>query len=158
MGVTEWKRKRETVVIDPEMVTLSSTDTTIGFLSQSRTALDRVKGRINSKPYITALPSLYSLRQRVRASKRHHRFLRRARRTSFVFPNGESYRIVRDSRHLLLLRRLGWAYTTSANPAGKPYDEEFARDKADLVVEPLEIRHPPSRILHLSKRHIRRLR
>ena len=145
-------------MIDPESVILSSTDTTIGFLSPSRNALDRVKGRANTKPYITALPSLHSLRQRLRTPKSHHWLLRRARRTSFVFPNGESYRIVRDSRHLLLLRRLGWAYTTSANPAGKPYEEEFARDAADLVVEPLEIQHPPSRILRLGKRRIRRLR
>ena len=145
-------------MIGPETVFLCATDTTIGFLSQSRTSLDRIKNRPDGKPYITVLPSLHALQVRLRTPKRYHRRIRRSKRVSFIFPQGESYRIVWEPRHLLLLDRLGWAHSTSANPAGKPYDETFALDAADVVVEPLKSGRSPSRILQLGKRRIRRLR
>ncbi len=36
-----------------------------------------------------------------------------------------SYRVIQDKHHLLLLDRLKWAYTTSANLSGETYDEDF---------------------------------
>ena len=145
-------------MIPKETVILSSTDTTVGFLSQSAERLNRIKKRPIDKPYIIALPSLRMLQERVRIPKAHKKRLRNSQRQSFIFPDGRSYRIVRDPRHLLLLGRLGWAYTTSANPAGKAYDPVFATLTADIIVEPLYFRHPPSRIYRLGKKKIRRIR
>ncbi|WP_457607832.1 Sua5 YciO YrdC YwlC family protein [Nitratifractor sp.] len=145
-------------MIAPETLFLTATDTTIGFLCQNAERLDRAKGRPSGKPYITALPSLRALRSRTRIPKAHRRRVRRAKRQSFIFPDGRSYRVVRESRHLLLLRRLGWAYSSSANPAGAPYAPHFAYEAADIVVEPLGTPGAPSEILRLGKKRIRKIR
>jgi tRNA A37 threonylcarbamoyladenosine synthetase subunit TsaC/SUA5/YrdC len=137
---------------------LTSSDTTIGFLSQDANRLDRVKRRPPGQPYLIALPSLRSLQTRVRVPTSHRRRIRRSSRTTFIYPNGQSYRVVRDRRHLLLLRRLGWAFSTSANLSGHPYDEAWAREQADVIVEPLGRPAAPSRILKLGKGRVRKIR
>jgi tRNA A37 threonylcarbamoyladenosine synthetase subunit TsaC/SUA5/YrdC len=144
-------------VIDPR-VYLTATDTTVGFVSQDAGRLDAIKGRPPHKHYITALPSLRALMQRTRVPTRHANRIRRAKRTTFILPDGRSWRIIpRGTRHHDLIARLGWAYTTSANPSGRPYDEAWARTRADIVIEPLDaIAKHPSRIIRLG--HTRRMR
>ena len=137
---------------------LSDTDTTVGFISQDTRRIDRAKKRSAAKHYITALPSLKSLTVRTRIPRTHRRRLRRSRRESYILPSGRSYRIVRDARHLLLLQRLGWAYTSSANLSETPYDEAYARRVADVVVEPLGPPRTPSRIYRLGRQKMKRLR
>jgi tRNA A37 threonylcarbamoyladenosine synthetase subunit TsaC/SUA5/YrdC len=127
---------------------LSSTDTAIGFLSKSKTRLNLTKQR-SGKEYIMALASLKELKAKV--PKPHRKRVRRAKRVSFILPGGFSFRIVRDKEHLLLLERLKWLYTTSANLTGKGYDEEFATSKADIIIYPLKQKSPPSKIFKLSK-------
>lgn len=73
-------------------------------------------------------------------------------------PNGHSYRVVRSRHHLLLLDRLGYAYTTSANRSGSSYDEAFAKDAADVVVSPLNTAGSPSAIYKLGKSCHKRIR
>ena len=141
-----------------EAVFLAATDTTIGFLSQSTTKLDSIKKRPSHKKYIRAVDSLATLRTLTRVPKAHKRRVRRAKRTTFILPTGESFRVVDDATHLLLLRRLRWAYTTSANESGKDYDEAFAKDAADIIVAPLQAKHAPSTIYRLGKERIRKVR
>ena len=137
---------------------LSDTDTTVGFISQDARRIDRAKKRPAAKHYITALSSLKSLTIRTRIPRAHRRRLRRSRRESYILPSGRSYRIIRDARHLLLLKRLEWAYTSSANLSEAPYDEAYARRVADVVVEPLEPPRTPSRIYRLGRQKMKRLR
>jgi len=137
---------------------LTDTDTTVGFLSKDPQRLDRAKKRPASKHYITALPSLKELTARTRIPRKFRSRIRRSRRESYIFPSGRSYRIVRDARHLLLLRRLKWAYTSSANLSETPFDEAYAREAADVTVEPLGPPRAPSRIYRLGRRKMRRLR
>ncbi len=140
-------------------VYLTATDTTVGFVSQNAGRLDAIKGRPSHKHYITALPSLRALKQRTRTPARHRNRLRRARRTTFILPDGRSWRIIHDPRHHRLIQKLGWAYTTSANRSGGAYDEAWVREVADVVIEPLNVTDSmPSTILKLSKTHLRQLR
>jgi len=137
---------------------LSDTDTTVGFLSQDAAKLDRAKRRPADKPYITVYPSFAAFSGAGRVPRSRRRLVRRSRRRSFILPNGRSFRIVFDPRHLLLLRRMGWAYSSSANLSGRPYDEAYARSVADIVVEPLGSPKAPSTILALGKRRVRKIR
>ena len=140
-------------------VYLTTTDTTVGFVSQSAERLDAIKGRPTDKHYITALPSLRALKRHTRIPASHRNRLRRARRTTFVLPDGRSWRIIHDPKHRQLIRQLGWAYTTSANRSGETYDEAWAREMADVVIEPFDIAGlSPSTILELGKTHIQKLR
>jgi len=135
---------------------LSSTDTTIGFLSRSKDRLNLAKKR-EGKEYITALDSFKELKYKV--PKAHRKLVRRAKRVTFILPNGYSFRVIKDKEHLLLLERFRWLYTTSANESGKDYDFDFATSKANIIISPLRQKAPPSKILKLSKKgKVKRIR
>ncbi len=143
-----------------DLVFLTQTDTTIGFVSQSARRLTQIKQRPPHKHYIKALPSLRALKSFVRVPEKHKNCVRRAKRSTFVFPNGHSYRIVREKQHLSLIQKLGWAYTTSANLSGECFDLKFATDAADVIVK--YPTHPEqrsaSRIFKLNTNRMKRIR
>lgn len=141
-----------------EKVFLTATDTTIGFVSQNAEKLTKIKKRSLYKHYIKAVNSLQTLKEFTRVPTIHKKRLRRAKHTTFVMPNGCSYRVIRDRHHLLLLDRLKWAYTTSANLSGMHYDETFAKTAADITIAPLKRCKAPSRIYKLGKKRIKRIR
>ncbi len=114
---------------------LTPTDTTVGFVSQSADRLTEIKQRPPHKHFIKALPSLQTLKSFIRVPQKHKNRLRRAKRSTFIFPNGYSYRIIREKQHLSLIQKLGWAYTTSANLSGESFDETFASDAVDIIVK-----------------------
>jgi len=138
-----------------DVVFLTSTDTAIGFISKDSKALDKAKQRVSNKKYITALPSLKALKKRV--PKKHKKLVRRAKKTTFILNKNFSFRVVKEENHNLLLRRLGYAYTTSANKSTKEFDYNYTYQKADIIVYPLK-NSTPSKIYKLGKRKIKRIR
>ncbi len=64
----------------------------------------------------------------------HKNRVRRAKKTTFIMPNGLSFRVVKDTEHNLLLNRLHWLYSSSANLSGKEYNQEFAKERAEVIV------------------------
>ncbi len=141
-----------------DKVFLTQTDTTIGFVSQNADKLTQIKQRPPHKHYIRALPSLKALKSFTRVPDMHKNRLRRAKKTTFIMPNGHSYRVVQDKHHLLLLNRLGWAYTTSANLSSEAYDESFAKESADVIITPLKQKSSASDIYKLGKITLKRIR
>lgn len=141
-----------------DKVFLTQTDTTIGFVSQNAKKLTHIKQRPPHKHYIKALPSLSMLKSFARVPANHKNRVRRAKKTTFIMPNGFSYRVVNDTHHLLLLNRLGWAYTTSANLSSEAYDEDFAIKNADIVITPLKQTCSASIIYKLGKFTFKRMR
>ena len=144
--------------MDKDIVILSQTDTTVGFLSQNAYRIDKIKARVDGKSYITALPSFSSLKSRTAIPKKFRKYVRRANKTTFVFPNGKSFRVIKDKQHLLLIKRYGWLYTTSANISGKDIDLEFAKNKADIIIYPLTSHGKSSTIIKLGRDRKRRIR
>ena len=140
------------------LVFLTQTDTTIGFVSQNSEKLTQIKQRPPHKHYIKAVNSLETLKTFTRVHSSHKNRVRRANKSTFILRNGHSYRIVKDTQHLLLLNRLKWAYTTSANLSNLPYDEDFAKDAADIVITPLNLNRQASNIYKLGKYSIKRIR
>jgi len=117
-----------------QRVYLTQTDTTIGFVSQDDNRLTKIKKRPPSKYYIRAIPSLKSMKSYTRVPQRYKNHIRRSKLSTFILPNGNSYRIIRDREHIKLIDKLGWAYTTSANLSGREYDSDFAKNEADIIV------------------------
>jgi len=113
---------------------LTQTDTTIGFVSQDASKIDKAKKRLPNKHYIRVVNSLETLKSFTRVPQKHKNRLRRAKKTTFIMPNGLSFRVVKDTEHNLLLNRLHWVYSSSANLSGAEYDEKYARDKAEVIV------------------------
>ena len=140
------------------LIFLTQTDTTIGFVSQNVQKLTEIKQRPPHKHYIKAVNSLQTLQTFARIPNKHKNRVRRAKKTTFVLPNTHSYRVVQDKHHLLLLNRLTWAYTTSANLSNKTYDEIFAKEVADVIIEPLTQSQEASHIFKLGKQTLKRIR
>ena len=141
-----------------DKVFLTQTDTTIGFVSQNAEKLTHIKQRPPHKHYIKAVNTLQTLQTFTRVPAQHKNRVRRAKKTTFIMPNTYSYRVIQDKHHLLLLNRLQWAYSTSANLSNKPYDENFANDVADIIIEPLIEKRVASNIYKLGKHNIQRIR
>jgi len=139
-------------------VFLTQTDTTIGFVSQNSEKLTAIKQRPHHKHYIKALPSLKTLKSFTRVPNIHKNRVRRSKKTTFIMPEGHSYRVVQDKHHLLLLNRLNWAFTTSANLSSEAYDESFAKESADIIVTPLKQKSSASDIYKLGKFTLKRIR
>ncbi len=141
-----------------DKVFLTQTDTTIGFVSQNADKLTKIKQRPPHKHYITAVNSLHTLQRFARVPQDQKNRVRRAKKTTFIMPNGHSYRVIHDRHHLLLLDRLKWAYTTSANLSNEEYNESFAREMADVIIEPIKETNQSSKIFKLGKHTIKRIR
>lgn len=141
-----------------DTVFFTQTDTTLGFISQNQHQLNCIKKRPPNKHYIKAVNSLKTLQNFVRVPSKHKNHLRRATKSTFVFPNGDSYRLIKDKHHLLLLNRLTWAYTTSANLSGYDVDEAFAKEHADITIEPLNQNKQASKIFKLNNAIKKRIR
>ncbi len=138
---------------------LTQTDTTIGFVSQDSTKIDQAKRRVPNKHYIRVVNSLESLKTLSRVPNKHKNRVRRARKTTFIMPNGFSFRVVKGSEHNLLLDRLKWAYSSSANLSGADYCERYAKENAEVIISsPKEQNADPSSIFKLSQTNIKRVR
>ena len=141
-----------------DLVFLTTTDTTIGFVSQNSTKLDAIKNRPPHKKYIKAINSLKTLKQHTRVPNKFKNQIRRQNKVTFILPNGNSYRVIKKKKHLQLLDRLKWAYTTSANLSGREYDEEFAIKSADVIIYPLNQSNKSSTIYKINNIQIKRIR
>ncbi len=139
-----------------DKIFLTNTDTAIGFVSKNKKALDRAKKRPSGKKYIKALPNCKSIEKRVH--KKFRKAVRRAAKITFIISSDYSFRVIKNCRHSLLINRLGWAYTTSANVSNKSYSYNFAYSKADIVVYPLKEQNRASKIYKLGKRKVKRIR
>ena len=159
--MVSWSQKHYKIIwhkMPNDLVFLTQTDTTIGFVSQNAEKLTQIKQRPPHKHYIKAVNSLQTLKSFTRVPSSHKNRVRRANKTTFILPNGHSYRVIRDKHHLLLLDRLKWAYTTSANPSNLSYDENFAKEVADVIISPLKEKQQASNIYKLGKYAIKRIR
>lgn len=138
---------------------LTQTDTTIGFVSQESKKIDRAKKRKPNKHYIQVVNSLETLQTFTRVPNKFKNRVRRAKRTTFIMPNGMSFRVVKNTEHNLLLDRLKWFYSSSANLSGADYEEQYAKDNAEVIVSfPKKKNGQASKIYKLSQTNIRSIR
>ena len=103
--------------------------------------------------------SLATLKIFTRVPQKHKNRLRRAKRTTFIMPSGNSFRVVKESEHNLLLDRVSWVYSSSANLSGEAYDEGYAKENAEVVISsPHQQSGEASKIYKLSQTNIRSIR
>lgn len=143
-----------------ESLFLAQTDTTVGFLSQNRRRLQRVKSRPNSKPFIKVYNSLQAYKEdKGRIPNTQKSRLRRSKKTTFIVKN-IAFRIAPTQQHSSLLRALPWFYSTSANESGKSYQRAFCVEKADIIIEDRDSLYEgnASKLLKINSKSIKRLR
>ncbi|WP_233704379.1 L-threonylcarbamoyladenylate synthase [Helicobacter cynogastricus] len=141
-------------------IILMQSDTTAGFFSSNAHTLNRAKHSPQNKPLLQVLTSLRALP--VRVPSIHRSFVRRARKTSFIYPTNppQSYRVIQHSQAQYPLEILGQLYSTSANLSGKDFDLQWAHQTATIIIEDKRklYQAPSSTIFKLSRTRKKRWR
>ncbi len=140
------------------LVYLCQTDTTAGFLSQNLEALNVLKNRDRLQKCLITVSDLATLKEFVRVPKLFKNQVRKASKTTFIYPNGKALRLIKDERHLKFLRTIKWAYSTSANRHNQNFDLEFAKQSVDVIVDENFFQSAPSRIVKISKKRAKKIR
>ncbi|RXJ54120.1 Sua5 YciO YrdC YwlC family protein [Candidatus Marinarcus aquaticus] len=122
--------------MDSKQVYLAQTDTTVGFLSQDDEKLSRIKQRPTTQKILQVVNSFATLNFQVRIPKKYRKMVRNAKKTTFIYPNGESYRVVPyTSAHHDFVKKFNVIYSTSANRTSHAFEKSYALKHANIIVE-----------------------
>ena len=154
---------------------LAQSDTTAGFLCANAKKLNAIKKREPNQKILLALSDFRELKSRFRIPPFAKKMVRNAKKTSFILPNGNSFRVIVESKtldfkldsntdsskaHREFLSHFGGLYSTSANESGKEFNLAWALQNADIIV--LDSRGifeaTPSKIYKLGKNKAKILR
>lgn len=116
-------------------VILTQTDTTVGFVSQNKDKLYKIKSRQNTKPFLkvySSFKNLFEVGNRIPQKQKN--YVRRSKKTTFIVKN-RAFRVAKNSLNSNILRNSTWHFSTSANEANKRFDREFCENKADIIIE-----------------------
>ncbi len=122
--------------MDNTKVYLVQTDTTVGFSSTDDEKLSSIKQRPITQKILQTVDSLKTLNQQTRIPKKYKKMVRKANKTTFIYPNGNSYRTVsKNSNYYNFTKKMPPLFSTSANLTGKSFDDTFAKKSADVIAE-----------------------
>ncbi|WP_458700772.1 Sua5/YciO/YrdC/YwlC family protein [Sulfurospirillum sp. 1307] len=143
-----------------QLVYLVQTDTTAGFLSQNPLKLSSSKQRDPNQKFLICVDSFKTLKNFTRVPKNLKKSIRRAKKTTYIYPNKKAIRVVKDEEHLKFLKKFHWMYSSSANKTRQNFDFRYANEKADIIVEDERgfFESSPSKIIKISKSKQQRIR
>lgn len=113
---------------------LAQCDTTAGLLSKNPQILNLCKSRPESQLLLIESPHLLGLKKLLRVPNKYKNTIRKAKNSTFVYPNGRAVRVVKDELHLRFLLDSKMLYSTSANPTGKKFNKQWAYEVCDVIV------------------------
>lgn len=140
------------------MIFLAQTDTTAGLLSKNLTKLNIVKNRPENQKCLITTAKFSELKKFTRVPNKFKNFIRKSKKTTIIYPNLQSIRVVKGCKHEKFLLENGWFYSTSANLHGQNFDEIWARKVADFVVDEKFWQSTPSKIYKISRLKIKKIR
>jgi tRNA A37 threonylcarbamoyladenosine synthetase subunit TsaC/SUA5/YrdC len=118
-----------------DLVYLVQTDTTVGFLSSESLKLSSLKKRNPNQKILQVTDSFDSLKKYIRVPNKFKNKVRRSTQTTFIYPNGSSFRVVtQSSSHNLFVKKFTKLFSTSANETGKCFDKNYACNNVDVIV------------------------
>lgn len=117
------------------MIYLAQTDTTAGFLSKDYKEINLAKKREINKPCIITSTYLTSLKNLARVPNRFKNQVRKAKKTTFIYKNQISFRLVNDNKHSLFLKNFKYLYSSSANLHGYEFNINYAKNIANIIVD-----------------------
>jgi tRNA A37 threonylcarbamoyladenosine synthetase subunit TsaC/SUA5/YrdC len=113
---------------------LAQTDTTVGLLSADQRALSHAKRRDPNKKILQAVDSLNTLGKLQRVPNKFKSKVRNSKKTTFIYPNGNAFRVVSNGEHHQFLKKFGVLYSTSANITNEDFDFTVASEMCDVIV------------------------
>ena len=147
--------------MNSSLIYLTQTDTTVGFLSSNDKKLSEVKKRDPKQKILQVVSNYTSLNKLVRVPNKHKKFIRRAKRTTIIYPNKLAFRVVSNSSsHQNFLQKFNVMYSTSANKTKNIFNEQYAINNSEIVVyskEKFEEKQASS-IYKINKQKIKKIR
>ncbi|RDU65426.1 Sua5/YciO/YrdC/YwlC family protein [Helicobacter sp. MIT 14-3879] len=114
---------------------LAQSDTTAGFLSKDKNTILKAKNSPKNKRLLIEVSNIALIKQKNRIPNVLNKAIRRANKTTFIFPNKKAFRVIRNSLHLDFLNNLGgMLYSSSANLNKENFCYSFAKNKADIII------------------------
>lgn len=147
--------------MDSALVYLVQTDTTVGFSSSSDEKLSLLKQRPQTKKILNTVDSFSTLNKNTRVPKKFRKKVRNSKKTTFIYPNGHSFRVVdKNSDFYNFIHKFGVLYSTSANKTTEKFERDFAQNGAEIIVEDKRgfYETKASTIIKLSKKQSLKLR
>lgn len=153
-------------------VFLAQCDTTAGFLSANQARILEIKNSPKDKVILRESCDLTHIKALSRIPRILQRRIRFAKKTTFIFDNNLSFRVVGESYlsgescesstnlHHKFLKRFGTLFSSSANQKGKKFERDFALNGADIIVSDNRgfFEDSPSSIFRVKKSKIRKIR
>lgn len=147
--------------LNSSLIYLTQTDTTVGFLSSNDKKLSAIKQRDSKQRILQVVNNYKSLIKQVRVPKKHKKFIRRANRTTIIYPNKLAFRVVStNSYHQNFLQKFKIMYSTSANKTKNNFNQEYAINNSDIIVYSQEnfMEKKASSIYKINKQKIKKIR
>lgn len=147
--------------MNQNLIYLVQTDTTVGFSSSSDEKLSSLKQRPITKKILNTVDSFSTLNKNTRIPKNFRKKVRNSKKTTFIYPNGMSFRVVeKSSKFYDFIHKFGVLYSTSANKTGKNFDKNFAILNTEVIVEDNRgfCETKASTIIKLAKKSYKKLR
>ena len=147
--------------MDSSLIYLTQTDTTVGFLSNNDKKLSGAKQRDSKQKTLQVVSNFKTLNKLVRAPQKYKKVIRRARKSTIIYPNKMAFRVVpQDSSHHIFLKKFDLMFSTSANKTKNNFDEEYAVKNSNIVVYNKEnfMEKKASSIYKINKRKIKKIR
>ncbi len=147
--------------MDTNLIYLVQTDTTVGFSSANDEKLATVKRRPKSQKILQTLDSFTILKKFTRVPKNHRKRVRNSKKSTFIYPNMNSYRVVdRNDNFYSFIKKFKAHYSTSANHTKKSFEKDFALANSDVIVSSKEgfSEKVSSSIYLLKKSKIKKIR
>lgn len=114
---------------------LAQTDTTVGFLCEDYKKLNSIKNRDIEQKVLREVNSFDTLKSFTRIPNKFKSKVRRSKKTTFIYPNQQSFRVVDDATvHYDFIQKFKVIYSTSANLTNKKFDLQLAQDKSDIII------------------------
>lgn len=139
---------------------LAQSDTTAGFLSRDKNKILFAKKSPMNKRILKEVCSIATIKEDSRIPKIIKKAIRRKHKTTFIFQNKKSFRVIYESIHLAFLKQFKILYSSSANLNGEEFSYSFAFECADVVVfdKRLITQKQSSSIYKIKKTKIKKIR
>lgn len=143
---------------EDKIIYLCQTDTTAGFCSKNLQRLNLIKNREKDRPCLITTSTNKILQTFTRVPQKYKNIVRRAKKTTFLYPNKKAIRVVKNCKHKEFLDIHKWMFSTSANLHGEKFNINFAKTACDVVIDDKFFESKPSRIIKISKTNIKKIR
>lgn len=108
--------------MNPDLVYLVQTDTTVGFSSSNDEKLSNIKQRPSNQKILKTLDSFVTLKEFARVPKKFRKIVRNSSKTTFIYPNLNSFRVVKsESIFFDFIKKFRVLSSTSANKTKKKF-------------------------------------